>query len=217
MFTLARQRYRASLGLLAAALLSAGCASLDTTTETVTVTEATPSGDSSQAETAQDSASLAAPATFDRNDPNFEFFNICEKLTNEDLAEVGLIMDDQNPVVDLSIPISNCGFSELGGFDTEAYGIQYAVMSMGALADHQFSQQVEFYEGFDETVLPGIRYFSPEGELSDKTCDAAVPTANGRLWVTYGTVRQGAMTHNEICSKAADLLAKIHSVMEDQK
>lgn len=216
MFTHARQRYRASLGLLAAALLSAGCASLDTTTENLEATEA-PNSSSFDAESGQDSAATATPATFDRNDPNFQFFNICEELTNEDLAEVGLIMDDQNPVVDLSIPISNCGFSELGGFDTEAYGIQYAVMSMGALADHQFSQQVEFYEGFDETVLPGIRYFSPEGELSDKTCDAAVPTANGRLWVTYGTVRQGAMTHNEICSKAADLLARIHSVMEDQK
>lgn len=218
MFTLARQRPRALIGLVGTALFLTGCAgSGTTTTETVTVTEATPSGDSSQAETAQDSASSAAPATFDRNDPNFEFFNICEELTNEDLAEVGLMIDDANPAIDLSIPMSNCGFTRVGGFDTSAYGIQYAVMSMGVSADKEFAQQVDFYDGFDESVLPGIKYFSPKGESSERSCDVAVPTENGRLWVTYGTVRRDAMPHKDICAEAADYLKRIRSAMENQR
>lgn len=217
MFTLARQRPRALIGLVGTALFLTGCAgSGTTTTETVTVTEATPSEDSSQAETAQDSASLAAPATFDRNDPNFEFFNICEELTNEDLADFGVEFLDE-PLVQLDVPSSVCSFTDIGGFE-ESKGIQFADVSMGGLTEQELLSRVTVIHtsATEKSQIPGTVFFVQSDLDNGKSCEVSAPTHVGRLWVGYGTVRSGVMTQDEICEQAYSYFENFYQKIEAQ-
>lgn len=216
MFTLARQRPRALIGLVGTALFLTGCAgSGTTTTETVTVSEATPSGDSSQAETAQDSASLAAPATFDRNDPNFEFFNICEELTNEDLAEVGLEFTDVKPTVQLDVPSSVCSFEQLGGWD-RGYGMQFGTVSMNVLSQDELLDQVVEIKNmpFKRTGLVFFHYPDEDGNLN---CEASGSTEWGRLTVGYGLLREGELRHQTICERALKYFDEINELVEEKR
>lgn len=216
MFTLARQRPRALIGLVGTALFLTGCAgSGTTTTETVTVTEATPSGGSSQAETAQDSASLAAPATFDRNDPNFEFFNICEELTNEDLAEFGVEFVDE-PLVQLDVPSSVCSIVDIGGFE-ESKGIQFADVSMNGLSEQELlsSGTVIQTTASEKSQIPGTVFFVQADLDNGKSCEVSAATKGGRLWVGYGTVRSGVMSQDEICEKALNYFENFYQRVEE--
>lgn len=212
MFTHARQRYRASLGLLAAALLSAGCASLDTTTETIEATEASNSS-SFDAESGQGSAATATPATFDRNDPNFQFFNICEELTNEDLAEVGLEFTDADPTIQLDVPSSVCSFQQLGGWE-QGYGMQFGLASMNALSQEELLDQVVEIKTmpFERTDLIFFHYPDEDGDLN---CEVSGTTRWGRLAVGYGLVREGELRHQTICERALKHFDTFHQLVEE--
>lgn len=214
MFTHARQRYRASLGLLAAALLSAGCASLDTTTENLEATEA-PNSSSFDAESGQDSAATATPATFDRNDPNFQFFNICEELTNEDLAEVGLEFTDADPTIQLDVPSSVCSVDKLGGWNP-AYGIQSGLLLMNAISESELLDEVERISDlpFDENEL--IFYQLP-GDKAGQSCNVSGATSGGRLTFGYLIIREDALSHRAICETALAYFDQVKNLIEEEK
>lgn len=216
MFTLARQRPRALIGLVGTALFLTGCAgSGTTTTETVTVTEATPSGDSSQAETAQDSASLAAPATFDRNDPNFEFFNICEELTNEDLAEVGLEFTDAKPTVQLDAPSSVCNVDKLGGWEPE-HGIQSGVLSMNAVSESELLSKVVRIDDLP-VQRKDLIFYQLAGDKEGQSCNVSGATSGGRLTFGYLLIRENALAHEAICETALNYFDQIRNLIEEKK
>lgn len=220
MLSRARKPIATVIGFISVAVLATGCTSPGTgNTQTVTVTETASDDHNAQNGDVTDPApvsqeQVAAVATFDRNSPDFEFFNICEELTNEDLAKFGLQFRDE-PTIDLSVPSSICSFEELGGFDG-ALGIQYADVNMGVLSEEELLSKVIKLETAiqAQSSISGALFFVQSEAEKGEACEVSAATEKGRLWVGYGTVRSGAMTQDQICEKAYGYFENFYSELE---
>lgn len=202
--------------IVAALATATACSASDSSEPApVTVTEIAASdtqavGDEKGADAADAAQPAAAPATFDRNDPNFEFFNICEELTDEDLAEVGLKFADVDRTILLERPFVSCGFDEL---ESDGMIVDRNMIFSGVSAA-ELHEAADFIELTTPSALDGAQTFVLKDEPNEWDCDAAVPTSRGLLWVNFAIFREGVLTREESCGQTVEYLERIHKVVE---
>lgn len=196
-----------------AAFITACSTSVSSEPETVTATESTNSATETSTEENAANSTEAAPATFDRNDPNFEFFNICEELTNEDLAPEGLVFSETVRSVDLSVPVSSCGFDVKEDEDA----IQARVVAVSGISPDELADATIPRTANVQSTIPGTQIFVNKGVEEVTACAAAAPTTGGMLWISYENFRLNAISGEEACDKAVDHLQQFHQILEKRQ
>ncbi|GAA1475102.1 DUF3558 family protein [Corynebacterium felinum] len=143
---------------------------------------------------------------FDKFDPNNTLYDLCDTLTPEQLADIGLEKDtvtnrESKPFIDCGMRETNLVDGQNGGFNVSTHFARYSW-----LRDHGLIIDATF-PGIDERI-----YFSnlPQGN-TNRHCDAAVSTSHGRISITYTYSGDGKPTKDELCWKAYETLEKLRT------
>ncbi|GAA1474146.1 hypothetical protein P4N68_07625 [Corynebacterium felinum] len=143
---------------------------------------------------------------FDKFDPNNTLYDLCDTLTPEELADIGL--EKITSTIRESKPLIDCGMREVhttdgihGAFNVTTHFAQYSW-----LRDHGLIIDATF-PGIDERI-----YFSnvPPFDTTDH-CDAAISTPHGRITITFSHTGKATPTKDELCWKAYETLEKLRT------
>ncbi|WP_081839978.1 DUF3558 family protein [Corynebacterium vitaeruminis] len=161
-------------------------------------TAATAEGDSTPATTNTPSF---APVDFDKDAPDFKFFDACNALSTEDFAQNEL-KPAKGQIYDPAKPFSACEFDRTGEEMTEA--------AIGVISDISTQEMVVTKtEGIPtsfERRTPGVYFHSTDGTADGHSCMASVSTKGGRLGVFAFTVTKHPYTAEELCRLSDQIL-----------
>lgn len=150
---------------------------------------------------------VVQPATFDPDDPNFQFFDPCHDLTDEQFASIGLPPVEQ---IDKEWNVPNrskCKFNIYGSDGVVASHVWIAT-DLASLEEHQDIVQVIDRE-LSPTLPGSYSFYFPDDD--GIFCMTSVPTDGGRLHVAYHSYWEG-LDMDGACNAALSYLEKVVTI-----
>lgn len=144
-----------------------------------------------------------APVDFDKDAPDFKFFDACNDLSDEDYAEIGLT-SAKIEQFDPSKPSSGCSFRHIDeNFSKMRFGAVSDLSTEDMVLQHTEAVTTSFDSKNEGSYFHSAARTGERGE-----CMVSISTSGGRLGVFVYSIGGRTQSRDETCKLSDDLLYK---------